>query len=104
MPWADDVAAVLVDLVPGRGGRRALADVLAGDAEPAGRLPFVIPAEPAHLPHFDRDATEITYDLFHGQWKLDRDGHVAQFPFGAGDSGGGRSTSSRASRSTTQRW
>src|SRR5262249_28819662 len=38
----------------------------------------------AHLPAFDPDATAITYDLWHGQWKLDRDGHGAAYPFGFG--------------------
>ena len=84
MPWERDVSAVLVAWYSGVEGGAALAGVLAGDDEPTGRLPFAIPADAAHLPYFDRDATEITYDLFHGQWKLDRDSHVAQFPFGAG--------------------
>ena len=65
-------------------GGTALADVIAGEVEPAGRLPFAVPTDPAHLAHFDRDATEITYDLFHGQWRLDRDGNATQFPFGWG--------------------
>jgi beta-glucosidase len=84
MPWASTVPAILMTWYSGVEGGSALADVLVGDAEPAGRLPFAVPTDPAHLPHFDRDATEITYDLFHGQWKLDRDGHAAHFPFGWG--------------------
>jgi len=84
MPWIDSVAATLLTWYSGVEGGAALADVLSGDAEPAGRLPFAIPVDADHLPHFDRDATEITYDLFHGQWKIDRDGHVAHFPFGFG--------------------
>ncbi len=84
MPWASTVSAVLMTWYSGVEGGTALADVLVGDAEPTGRLPFVVPTDPAHLPYFDRDATEITYDLFHGQWKLDRDQHVAHFPFGWG--------------------
>jgi beta-glucosidase len=58
--------------------------MLAGDAEPGGRLPFAVPTDADHLPEFDRDATAVTYGLFHGQWKLDHDGHVAHFPFGWG--------------------
>jgi hypothetical protein len=84
MPWASTVPVILMTWYSGVEGGSALADVLVGDVEPAGRLPFVVPTDPAHLPHFDRDATEITYDLFHGQWKLDRDGHGAHFPFGWG--------------------
>ncbi len=84
MPWASKVPAVLMTWYSGVEGGTALSDVLVGAVEPAGRLPFVVPVDPAHLPEFDRDATEVTYDLFHGQWQLDRDGHDAQFPFGWG--------------------
>jgi beta-glucosidase len=84
MPWAPTVRAVLMTWYSGVEGGSALTDVLAGEVEPAGRLPFAVPTDPEHLPHFDRNATEVTYDLFHGQWKLDRDGHPAQFPFGWG--------------------
>ncbi len=84
MPWVDTVQAVLMTWYSGVEGGTALAEVLAGDAEPSGRLPFVVPTDPAHLPDFDRDATMVTYDLFHGQWKLDRDANAAHFPFGWG--------------------
>ena len=40
---------------------------------------------PTDLAFFDRDATAITYDLFHGQWKLDRDGVAAKYPVRVGD-------------------
>jgi beta-glucosidase len=57
---------------------------VSGRAEPGGRLPFAIPTDPDHLVEFDRNATAVTYDLFHGQWKLDREGNPAQYPFGWG--------------------
>jgi beta-glucosidase len=84
MPWVDSVASTLVIWYPGVEGGGALADVLVGRSEPGGRLPFAVPTDPAHLVEFDRHATAVTYDLFHGQWKLDRDGNAAQFPFGWG--------------------
>lgn len=84
MPWADSVRAVLVSWYGGVEAGHGLADVLTGAAEPGGRLPFAIPADADHLVDFDRDATEATYGLVHGQWKLDADGNSAQFPFGAG--------------------
>ncbi|MEZ5207521.1 MAG: hypothetical protein R2690_11210 [Acidimicrobiales bacterium] len=37
----------------------------------------MIPTDEAHLPHWDPDAAAETYDLFHGQWLLDRAGHAA---------------------------
>jgi beta-glucosidase len=42
VPWADDVAAVLYAWMPGQGFSDALARVIAGDAEPAGRLPVTV--------------------------------------------------------------
>jgi beta-glucosidase len=82
--WHEHVPAIIMAWYPGMEGGRALADVLLGHANPAGRLPFAVPASTADLPFFDRDATAITYDLFHGQWLLDRDGHKARYPFGYG--------------------
>ena len=84
MPWVDSVSATLVIWYPGVEGGAALAAVIAGDAEPGGRLPFAIPTDPAHLVDFDRAATAVTYGLLHGQWKLDHDANAAQFPFGWG--------------------
>jgi beta-glucosidase len=86
MPWADSVRTVLVSWYPGVEGGNALGDILSGTSEPAGRLPFAIPFDEAHLVRFDRNATTETYGLLHGQWKLDADGNVAHFPFGAGSS------------------
>lgn len=83
-PWHEQVAAVVHAFYPGMEGGHALADVLVGAVEPSGRLPFAVPTDPAHLPDFDIDATAVTYDGWHGQWKLDRDGHPARYPFGFG--------------------
>lgn len=82
--WRRQVPAILLLWYPGMEGGHALADVLLGRAEPGGRLPFAIPTDAGHLPDFDREATAVTYDLWHGQWKLDRDGNEAAYPFGFG--------------------
>jgi beta-glucosidase len=84
MPWADQVAAVLMLWYPGMEGGSALGDVLSGVSEPGGRLPFAVPKDEADLVRFDRNAEVETYDLFHGQWKLDRDGITPHFRFGHG--------------------
>ncbi len=84
MPWADEVRSVLLLWYPGMEGGTALADVISGVAEPGGRLPFAIPVTETDLVHFDRDATSETYDLLHGQWKLDADGVAPKFGFGFG--------------------
>jgi len=82
--WRDQVPAILMLWYPGMEGGDALADVLFGRVNPSGRLPCTFPVSPDDLPVFDRDATAITYDLWHGYRKLDRDGRAAAFPFGFG--------------------
>ncbi|PLS31905.1 Glycosyl hydrolase family 3 N terminal domain-containing protein [Bifidobacterium margollesii] len=82
--WRDAVPSVLLSWYSGMEGGTALADVLFGAAEPAGRLPFAVPTTEDDLPFFDRDATSITYDRLHGQRLLDKLGHAAAFPFGFG--------------------
>ncbi len=65
-------------------GGHALADVLLGAAEPGGRLPFVVPHDESDLPEFDKNATTVVYDRWHGQRLLDRDGNAAAYPLGFG--------------------
>lgn len=48
--YADRLAAVVCAFLPGEEGAGAVADVLAGRAEPAGRLPVGFPAEGASQP------------------------------------------------------
>jgi beta-glucosidase len=83
-PWHERVAAIVHAFYPGMEGGHALADVLLGHVEPSGRLPFAVPTDAGHLPDFDIDATAVTYDAWHGQWKLHRDGRPARYPFGFG--------------------
>jgi beta-glucosidase len=82
--WRERVPAIVVLWYPGMEGGHALADVLLGKVNPGGRLPCVFPRRAEDLPFFDRNATRITYDLWHGYRKLARDGRSAAFPFGFG--------------------
>jgi beta-glucosidase len=82
--WRHEVPALLLMWYAGMEGGHALADVLTGAHNPSGRLPFSIPSSAEHLPFFDREATQITYDRFHGQRLLDKLGVAAAFPHGFG--------------------
>ena len=82
--WRHQVPAVVLMWYAGMEGGHALGDVLTGAQNPSGRLPFSIPTSTDHLPRFERDATAVTYDRFHGQRLLDRLGVTAAFPHGFG--------------------
>ena len=82
--WRAQVPALLMLWYPGMEGGNAFADVLLGRVNPSGKLPCTFPRSADDLPFFDKDATAITYDLWHGYRKLDRDGARPAFPFGFG--------------------
>jgi beta-glucosidase len=50
MPWLERVGAVLHAWYPGEAGGEAVADILLGEVNPAGRLPITFPVSEGQLP------------------------------------------------------
>jgi len=73
---ADNAAAVLMAYNPGNEGGQAVADVLFGDFNPCGKLPFTYPRLPNALLTYDRKAFENE--------GFDNAGISPQFEFGDG--------------------
>jgi hypothetical protein len=82
--WRRHAPAIAQVWYSGMEGGHGVADVLVGRVDATGRLPFTIPTDPGHLPPFDRDAVAVTYDGWHGYWRLVRDRHDPAYPFGYG--------------------
>ena len=82
--WHGAAGAIVQTFYSGMAGGTALARLLFGAVSPSGRLPFTVAQSANDYPCFDRDATAITYDHWHGYAKLARDGVVARYPFGHG--------------------
>jgi beta-glucosidase len=61
MPWIDKVAGVVEVWYAGSSGHKALANVLVGDVNPAGKLPLSFPKSEADLPH--PDAPKLPSDI-----------------------------------------
>jgi len=86
LPWANEVAAVLVSWFPGQEAGQALGDVLSGAAEPGGRLPVTWPNTEEGLPSVQPMSGELPYDeglLIGYRWYL-ATGRTPLFPFGHG--------------------
>ena len=100
MPWVERVPAIVQDWYLGTQAGHSLADVLSGDVNPSGRLPFTIPVSyadnpvqtEAQYPGILRDSQidgmqvldmEYTEGIFVGYRWYDQHGGVL-FPFGHG--------------------
>jgi beta-glucosidase len=82
--WEAEVGAILQSFYSGMEGGTALAKLLFGDVSPSAKLPFTVARDTADYPFFDKDAAEISYDLWHGYSKLDRDRNAPRYAFGHG--------------------
>jgi beta-glucosidase len=82
--WKDKVNGIVEAFYPGMEGGTAIAKVLFGDVNPCGKMPYSVAKDESDYPAFDRLATEVKYDRYHGYVRLDHNGKVAEFPFGFG--------------------
>jgi beta-glucosidase len=86
--WVGEVPALLWGWFPGQEGGEALADVLTGARDAAGRLPCTMPAaiDDTLAGIGSRGSGHVAYDegVFAGHRRYDRDGIDPAFPFGFG--------------------
>jgi beta-glucosidase len=70
-PIVDDTKAILMAYLPGLEGGRAVADVLFGDADPSGRLPFTYPKYASGFTWYDhKPSEEKAPNKFDPQWEF----------------------------------
>lgn len=82
--WEEIVPAILHAYYSGQEGGRALAQILFGQVNPSGRLPFVVPRRDEDLPAVEWVTRHQYYDYYHGYQKLDKEGVEPLFPYGFG--------------------
>lgn len=76
-----DMKAILLAYWPGSGGAQAIADILSGDYNPDGRLPFTYPAASGDLILYDHKFSEKVNEDFEG---VKENGFRPQWEFGHG--------------------
>ncbi len=85
--WKDEANAILHSFYSGMEGGSALAELLAGEANPSGHLPFTMAKAEEDYPDFlfpGAKTRDITYGYYHGYTLLDKQGKKAAYPFGFG--------------------
>jgi len=82
--WYDQVNAILMAYYPGMEGGTAIAEILFGDVNPSGKLPFAVPVREEDLPHVDWEAEDQYYEYYHGYTRLEKNGIRPLVPFGFG--------------------
>ena len=82
--WMDRVSGILMAYYPGQEGGTALAQILFGDINPSGKLPYVQPLREDDLPQLNWDTTNQWYDYYHGYAKLEKEGVEPLYPYGYG--------------------
>ena len=85
--WTDLADSILFSFYSGLEGGNALADVLSGDVNPGGKLPFTIAFNDTDYPpflHIADKEREIDYGYYHGYTLFDKKSIEPQYPFGYG--------------------
>jgi beta-glucosidase len=91
LPWFDEAPAVLLAWYPGQEGGEAIADVLVGDAEPAGRMPTTWARDERDTPAFlhypgENGVARYAEGIFVGYRWYDARGIEPMISFGHGGS------------------
>ncbi len=71
--FADQMKGIVMGYLPGNQGGNAIANILFGDVNPSGKLPFTYPRYPNSLETYDYSYAELNQHDYH-----------PQFPFGFG--------------------
>ncbi len=85
--WLHCADGVLMSFYSGVEGGNALADILSGAVNPAGKLPFTIAQKAEDYPpflHLGAKNKDIEYGYYHGYTLFDKEGKEPHFPFGFG--------------------
>lgn len=82
--WEEIIPAILFSWYGGMEGGNAIANVLYGDYNPSGKLPFSIAKNEKDYPFFTPYAMKMEYGYYHGYTLFDKKNIEVAYPFGYG--------------------
>lgn len=82
--WEKSVSSILMAYYPGMEGGNAIAQIIFGDANPSGKLPYVVPYKEEDLPQVNWNADYQFYNYYHGYTKLEKEQIEPLYHFGHG--------------------
>ncbi len=82
--WEAEVSGILFAWYNGMEGGTALANVLYGEVNPSGKLPFSIARNDKDYPYFNPYTLKIEYGYYHGYTLFDKKNIEVAYPFGYG--------------------
>ena len=82
--WHQGVGAILQTFYNGMEGGRATANLIFGEVNPSGKLPFTVAKRMDDYPPFDPFNDDVEYCYYHGYTLLDKMGVEPRYRFGHG--------------------
>lgn len=82
--WKDCVSSIMMAYYPGMEGGTAIAEIIFGEVNPSGKLPYVVPVKESDLPEVNWDTESQYYNYYHGYAKLEKEGILPSVPYGFG--------------------
>jgi beta-glucosidase len=84
--WMASANAIVQTFYPGQEGGTAAAELLFGDINFSGKLPFTVSMDPkgADYPAFQNNVAQATIDYLHGYRRFEANGSTPRFWFGFG--------------------
>ena len=85
--WSDCADAIMMSFYSGLEGGNALADIISGDKNFGGKLPFTVAKKAEDYPdflHIGAKSKEIEYGYYHGYTLFEKMGIEPDYPFGFG--------------------
>ena len=82
--WKDCVSSIMMAYYPGMEGGTAIAEIIFGEVNPSGKLPYVVPVKESDLPEVNWYTESQYYNYYHGYAKLEKEGILPSVPYGFG--------------------